>query len=69
VGDGQNLDYVSRFPHQPPDVAKRLRASLYPLSSDGMFEDQRNTLLELIDDVERLATSRGYVVDRWTGLS
>jgi predicted nucleotidyltransferase len=69
AGDGQNLDYVLRFPHQPPDAAKRIRDCLYPLSTESVFVDQQTTLLELIDDVERLATSLGYVAGRWVGLS
>lgn len=69
VGDGYNLAYLARLPQQPPDVVNRLQAILYPPSSTGMFEAQRNTLLALIDDVEQLAIARGYAVERWTGLA
>jgi len=69
AGDGQNLDYVARFAHQPPDAVERIRKCLYPLPTESVFVNQRTTLLELIDDVERLAASLGYAVDRWTGLA
>jgi len=69
AGDGQNLDYVSRLPHQPPNAARRIRDCLYPSSTESVFVDQRTTILELIDDVERLAASLGYAADRWVGLS
>lgn len=69
VGDGYNLAYLSRLPHQPPDVANRLQTILYPSPDADMFAEQRNTLLALIDDVDQLATARGYAVDRWIGLA
>ena len=69
VGDGYNLAYLVRLPHQPPDVANRLQTILYPPSSAEMFAEQRNMLLALIDDVDQLATAHGYAVDRWIGLA
>ena len=69
VGDGYNLAYLARLPHQPPDVANRLQTILYPPSSADMFAEQRNRLLALIDDVDQLATARGYAAERWAGLA
>ena len=69
VGDGYNLAYLARLPHQPPDVANRLQTILYPPSSAEMFAEQHNRFLALIDDVDQLATARGYAVDRWIGLA
>lgn len=69
VGDGQNLEYVADFRYQPPEAARRIREGLYPSSSENAIAKQRQTLLELIDDVERLAASLGYAVERWAGLS
>ena len=69
VGDGQNLEYVSGFRHHPPEVVRQIREILYPCSSENTLAKQRQMLLELIDDVERLAASLGYAVERWAGLS
>lgn len=69
IGDGYNVQYLTSFAYQPPDVANRLQAILYPAASANRFEAQRNTLLALIDDVEQLATSCGYAADRWAGLA
>lgn len=69
IGDGYNLEYLANFSHQPPDVATRLRAILYPPATPNLFEEQRNTLLALIEDVEQLAKACGYAADRWIGLS
>ena len=69
VGDGYNLAYLARLPLQPPDLANRLQAILYPPVSAAMFVEQRNGLLALIEEVDQLATARGYAVDRWVGLA
>jgi hypothetical protein len=69
VGDGYNLTHLARLPQQPPDLANRLRAILYPPPSAAIFEEQRNGLLTLIDEVDRLATAQGYAADRWVGLA
>lgn len=69
VGDGYNLTHLARLPQQPSDLANRLQAILYPPPSAAMFEEQRNGLLALIDEVDQLATARGYGVDRWVGLA
>jgi predicted nucleotidyltransferase len=69
VGDGQNLEFVSDFRYQPPEVVRRIRESLYPCPSENTLAKQRQMLLELIDDVERLAASLGYAIERWVGLS
>ncbi len=74
IGDGYNLQYLANFPYQPPDIANRLQAILYPAvstdaSSANLFAVQYNTLLALIDEVEQLATSCGYAADRWVGLA
>lgn len=69
VGDGYNLTHLAPLPVQPPDLANRLQAILYPPSSAAMFADQRNGLLALIDEVDQLATVRGYAADRWVGLA
>lgn len=69
VGDGYNLAYLARLPHQPLDLANRLQAILYPPPSAAMFAEQRNELLALIDEVDQLATAHGYAADRWGGLA
>jgi hypothetical protein len=63
------LTHLARLPQQPPDLANRLRAILYPPPSAAIFEEQRNGLLTLIDEVDRLATAQGYAADRWVGLA
>jgi hypothetical protein len=49
-GDGNNLAFASRFTRLPP----RITAALCPAPTDDRFAEQRRTLLELIEDVERL---------------
>jgi hypothetical protein len=69
VGDGYNLDYLACLPVQPPDLANRLRAILYPLPSAALFAEQRNGLLTLIDEVDALAKAQGYAAGHWAGLA
>lgn len=57
VGDGSNLIFAARFAHQPTDLAARVQYALYPPTSEHLYTVQRDTLCELIDDVERLAKS------------
>ena len=57
VGDGQNLPFVAGFARKPPDFAARVEQALYPPPSDQVFEQQRATLLRLIDDIEELVRS------------
>jgi Domain of unknown function (DUF4037) len=54
-GDGNNLAFASQFTRLPPRFAERVAAALYPAPADDGFARQRSTLVELIDDVERLA--------------
>jgi hypothetical protein len=55
VGDGNNLDFAREFAVLPPQFAERVVLALYPETSDDRFARQRQTLIGLIDDVERLA--------------
>lgn len=57
VGDGNNLDFARRFAVLPCNFAERVKLALYPPAAEDRFAHQRDTLLGLIDDVERLAHS------------
>jgi hypothetical protein len=54
VGDGSNLTFAARFAHQPGDLAARVTRALYPPTGEHVYTDQRDTLFELIDEVEGL---------------
>jgi hypothetical protein len=55
VGDGANIEFAARLPPKPDRFAERARAALYPPTGDGVFEQQREMLIGLIDDTEHLA--------------
>ena len=55
VGDGSNLDYARKFTTIPDRFADRVMEILYPPLVDGMFEKQRQTIVDLINDVETLS--------------
>ena len=55
VGDGGSLELARSPTVKPTDLEERVRAALYPPSSDGVFEQQRRVLAALIDGIERLA--------------
>lgn len=57
IGDGSNLDYASRFQHQPERLAERVREALYPSSGEDAYARQRATLVALIDEIESLVES------------
>jgi len=57
VGDGNNLDFAARFSLVPPHLAERVESALYPPPAEDRFTRQRQTLVELIEDVEALAAS------------
>jgi hypothetical protein len=59
VGDGNNLAFVGRFAHVPDNFAVRVAAVLYPQPGEAMYEQQRDTLFGLIDDVEALVARLG----------
>jgi hypothetical protein len=59
VGDGSNLEFARHFKHQPPQLAERVREALYPWPGEDVYVRQRAMLVELIDEVERLAESVG----------
>lgn len=54
-GDGNNLRIVENLPILPEAFARRIVAALYPVDGERMYQDQRDLLVSLIDDVERLA--------------
>jgi hypothetical protein len=59
VGDGNNLAFVQRFAHVPDNFAARVEDVLYPRRGDGMYEQQRDTLFQLVDEVEALVARLG----------
>jgi hypothetical protein len=54
MGDGSNLVFAARFTHQPCDLAARVTRALYPPTSEHVYTDQRDTLFELIDEIEEM---------------
>ena len=54
VGDGSNLEFACEFAILPQDFPRRVELALYPAAAEDRFVQQRLTLIELIDDVERL---------------
>ena len=54
VGDGSNLDFACEFAVLPPQFPERVELALYPEPSEDRFARQRQTLIGLIGDVERL---------------
>jgi hypothetical protein len=62
VGDGQNLEFAEQFRCKPLALSARVAAALYPPPAPTMLEQQRDTLLGLIDDTERLLAQAGTVV-------
>jgi hypothetical protein len=59
VGDGYNLDYVTRFAIQPSAFAERIGDILYPSQTEAMFTVQYEAIIRLIDDIARLADGPG----------
>ena len=55
VGDGQNLDFARRLALQPPDLAARVEAALYPPPGADRYRAQYDALTALVDDVLALA--------------
>lgn len=55
VGDGNNLDYAEGFDIKPRTLRERVGSILYPSASDAIYKDQRQALMELIEEVEGLA--------------
>jgi Domain of unknown function (DUF4037) len=54
VGDGQNLEFAEQFRYKPASLSARVTAALYLPPSDRMLDTQREVLMGLIDDIERL---------------
>jgi len=62
VGDGSNLSFADRFAIVPDRLRERVEGALYPEPGADRFIRQRETLIGLIDDVERLATEAGLAL-------
>ena len=57
-GDGGNFAFTRRFGTKPDRFEERIEAVLYPSASGQKYEQQRASLVELIDEVLTLAESR-----------
>jgi hypothetical protein len=53
-GDGLNLIYTKKFIIKPENLDKRIEEILYPKITENVYEEQRQKLLELIEEVLRL---------------
>jgi hypothetical protein len=58
VGDGQNLDFVAKFPVVPPGFIDNVKAILYPAPGEDVLQRQYDMLAGLIDEVRALAGER-----------
>lgn len=57
IGDGSNLEFIRKFPHQPPHFEERVTSALYPADNDAKLKIQRDILIQLINDTEKLVES------------
>ena len=55
-GDGINLQYTSAFTIKPENLNDRIKLALYPDSIENRFEEQLNTLIDLIVEVDGLVS-------------
>jgi len=62
VGDGNNLDFAAHFRLVPARLAERVELALCPPPAEDRFSRQRQTLVELIEDVEKLSEAGGCQV-------
>lgn len=61
-GDGSNLEFVAKFRCLPPNLGERLQRILYPPPSEQVWKEQRQAILDLVADVERLVAAAGLTV-------
>ncbi len=54
VGDGQNLDFVRKFPIAPANFSAKVKDILYPPQTDNVLIAQYHALISLIDEVTQL---------------
>lgn len=62
VGDGNNLSFLRGFKHVPGDFIEKVETVLYPAHAETMYEQQRSTLIHLIDEIEALVNKLGFRV-------
>ncbi len=58
VGDGNNLEYAEKFAYVPENFSTRVEQILFPGNSPDTFMRQREQLVALINDAEKLVETQ-----------
>ena len=64
TGDGNNIRYIDNFEYKPVNFGERVKAALYPTNTENMFENQRQSLIGLISELEELVRIHGCLTEK-----
>lgn len=64
TGDGNNIRYIDKFEYKPVNFGECVKAALYPAKTENMFENQRQSLIGLISELEELVRIHGCLTEK-----